>query len=109
MPSELNLVIKNDDKPRANEPYVLEVDGERFHGPYLALNKSPVQETKTPDRTMPVHGAIRHHRDWLIQFLQEKKIPLVLSGHSHRNTLFSVFRERGEADQPAPQWSGKPP
>ena len=32
VPSELNLVIKNDDKPRAHEPYVLEVDGERFHG-----------------------------------------------------------------------------
>ena len=69
--------------------------------PYLALNKNPVEETKTPDKTMPVHGTIKHHRDWLIQFLQEKKIPLVLSGHSHRNTLFSVLHERGEADQPA--------
>ena len=49
VPSELNLVIKNCDEPRANEPYKLEIDGVLYSG--TTDGEGRIKHSIPPDAT----------------------------------------------------------
>ncbi|MCK4790208.1 MAG: hypothetical protein KAV87_41095, partial [Desulfobacteraceae bacterium] len=61
--------------------------------PLLAVHTPPEEDTDTSEEglnSMPTYGSIKLHRDWLIEKLKEKRIPLVCCGHAHRNSIFVV-------------------
>lgn len=64
--------------------------------PILACNKKQkslvVYNTDTL-KINPIHGTIMRYRDWLIHKLCDKKVPLVLSGHVHRNSIFAIPKQ----------------